>query len=256
MYGYIYLTTCSTTGKKYIGQHRSSEFDEKYLGSGQHLKAAVKKYGKDNFSVCLLKECFSEEELNASEIEAIAQNNAVLSKEFYNISLGGATVNLLYQTDETKQKISMANSGRKRTQSQRDQASSIRKGSKWLNNGQEQTIATPKNIEHYLKLGWVFGQLKNRKSSPKTEEAKQNISNALKGKKKAASHIEKHRVALLKKKMHWYTDGSQNLLIPENEIVPTGFYRGKYVTPEAKELMSKNRKGIPAWNKGIKRTSI
>ena len=64
-FGYVYLITNKTTGKKYIGrkyfvQRRkpkggkrrvTSESDwKKYYGSSPELKADVKEYGKDTFS--------------------------------------------------------------------------------------------------------------------------------------------------------------------------------------------------------------
>ena len=52
MYGYIYITTNKLDGRKYIGKKKSEIFlGNKYLGSGVHLECAVKKYGKENFSV-------------------------------------------------------------------------------------------------------------------------------------------------------------------------------------------------------------
>ena len=46
MFGYIYMTINTVNGKKYIGQHKSSEFEgNKYLDSGKILKQAIEKYG-------------------------------------------------------------------------------------------------------------------------------------------------------------------------------------------------------------------
>ena len=56
MYGYIYITTNLLNGKKYIGKHKSSEFEfDKYYGSGKYIKAAIKKYGLENFKCELLE---------------------------------------------------------------------------------------------------------------------------------------------------------------------------------------------------------
>ena len=42
MYGYIYITTNLLNGKKYIGKHKSSEFEfDKYYGSDKYIKAAI-----------------------------------------------------------------------------------------------------------------------------------------------------------------------------------------------------------------------
>ena len=56
MYGYIYETTNLINGKKYIGKHKANRFDESYYGSGIQLKKALNKYGKENFKVQILEE--------------------------------------------------------------------------------------------------------------------------------------------------------------------------------------------------------
>ena len=95
MYGYIYLTENLINGKKYIGQHRHETFDTKYYGSGVLLCKAIEKYGKENFKVSILYECFSEEELNDKEREFIKQHDAVNSSEYYNVADGGSNANNL-----------------------------------------------------------------------------------------------------------------------------------------------------------------
>ena len=89
MYGYIYLTTNKVNNKKYIGQHKSSKFDKTYYGSGIVFQKAFKKYGKENFSVEILCECDSPEELDNSEIYFINLYDAVNSDSFYNTIQGG-----------------------------------------------------------------------------------------------------------------------------------------------------------------------
>lgn len=48
MYGYIYITTNNITGVKYIGQHKSTEWDPNYIGSGTVLIQAIKKRALSN----------------------------------------------------------------------------------------------------------------------------------------------------------------------------------------------------------------
>ena len=90
MVGYVYMTTNDINGKRYIGRKTSNKFlGEQYLGSGVHLQNAIKKYGKENFSVSLLQECSSYDELVQLEMLYIEEFNAVDSEEFYNMSYGG-----------------------------------------------------------------------------------------------------------------------------------------------------------------------
>lgn len=89
MYGYIYQTTNTKNGKKYIGQHQGATIDENYLGSGAALRRAIRKYGREAFTVEILEVCHSKEELNQREFDIIDVLNAVESHEYYNIMPGG-----------------------------------------------------------------------------------------------------------------------------------------------------------------------
>lgn len=90
-YGYIYITTNLLNGKKYIGQ---SKWDKRlsetaYIGSGRHLKEAIKKYGREVFTTEVIFEAFSQEDLNWAERHIIEREGAVKSRNYYNISPGG-----------------------------------------------------------------------------------------------------------------------------------------------------------------------
>jgi group I intron endonuclease len=108
MYGYIYITTNKTNGKRYIGQ--STRFDENYFGSGKLLKKAIDKYGQENFEKQILQVAFDKEELDVLEKEYISSYNAVLEDSFYNLASGGQGGNLGALVN---QKISEAVSGDK-----------------------------------------------------------------------------------------------------------------------------------------------
>lgn len=89
MYGYIYISTNLITGCQYIGMKSSSVFVPDYFGTGKRVLAAIKEYGKENFSVELLEECTSKEELEQRERYWIRHFNAQEREDFYNIAEGG-----------------------------------------------------------------------------------------------------------------------------------------------------------------------
>lgn len=89
MYGYIYKTTNNVNGKIYIGQHKSTEFDQNYYGSGKIIKLAIEKYGIENFCVDVLTYCNSKSELNSMERQLIKQYKSNDPNIGYNISSGG-----------------------------------------------------------------------------------------------------------------------------------------------------------------------
>ena len=120
MFGYIYITTNLVNGKKYIGQHKATEFEgNKYLGSGKALKLAIEKYGEDNFKVDMICECKSRQELNDKEEYYIQKYDAQTNPMFYNIRRGGerGPGGPMFQghkhSTETKQKMSESRSGNK-----------------------------------------------------------------------------------------------------------------------------------------------
>ena len=89
-YGFIYITTNNINGRKYIGQRKYYGKWQIYLGSGSILKDAIKKYGVDNFSMKIIDECYSKDELNKKEQYWIDYYNAIDDRLFYNIAKGGS----------------------------------------------------------------------------------------------------------------------------------------------------------------------
>lgn len=107
MYGYIYKTTNLISGKIYIGKRVSKYFLPSYLGSGTKLRAAVKGYGKEKFTVELIEEFESETELDAAEIYYIKLFNCQNPEIGYNIGPGGEGGNnlaLISKRSEYKQR--------------------------------------------------------------------------------------------------------------------------------------------------------
>lgn len=96
-YGFIYLTTNKINGKRYIGQRYYDEKEKwkEYLGSGNLLRDAIKKYGRNNFTVEILENCKTKEALNKREKYWIKKYNAIIDRSFYNIATGGTGGNVI-----------------------------------------------------------------------------------------------------------------------------------------------------------------
>lgn len=101
---FIYKIINQINGKEYVGQHVTINEEDLYFGSGFLLKAAIKKYGKENFLKKYLEECFSYEELNKQEIFWIKELNTLIPNG-YNIRPGG---NNAPMSDLSKQKLSLS----------------------------------------------------------------------------------------------------------------------------------------------------
>lgn len=110
MIGYIYKVTNKINGKIYIGQTTQSVKDRWYRHCGKsgiskaesrmHLKRAILKYGKENFSVEVIEECDSTI-LNERERFYISYFNSY--KEGYNSTIGGQDGFKPYKTSEDEE---------------------------------------------------------------------------------------------------------------------------------------------------------
>ena len=200
-YGFVYLTTNLINGKKYLGQrkyHRNNpKSDERYLGSGTLLMRAVKKYGRNNFSRVILEECSSKEELDNAEIKWIEHYDAIFSKEFYNIGVGGSggdnwTSQSQYKKRKFRRRISESNKTRKLKPHRLEGENNPASGRHWYKD--------VKNRKQYylheddpliLELGLVKGMFRSKKHNEK-------IGNALRGKRKSYVVHVKGKIAVSK----------------------------------------------------------
>ena len=83
--GYAYLSTCTPTGERYVGAHRSSDVDSMYVGSGKNLTARLRKYGRNAFTLRVLRWASSVDELAKLEYWWIVALNAADDPSFLNI---------------------------------------------------------------------------------------------------------------------------------------------------------------------------
>ena len=199
MYGYIYLTTNLINGKRYIGQKKSNVFlHEKYLGSGFALKKAIEKYGKENFSVELIEQCKTEDELNIREKYWIDYYNAVLDKNFYNEKSGGRG----FSSNE----ISKWQKGSKRNEHTKQLISESKVGKNNPMYGKHHKDSTKKLISEALKTShWNYGNKYNRayfQGHKHSEETKDKIRKSLTGQKRGK----------------FINNGVNNKVVPDSEI--------------------------------------
>lgn len=89
---FVYKTTNLLSNKIYVGFHMLGSKDSYYLGSGLALKAAIKKYGKENFKREIIYNGSAEKCLELEEF--IVDEEFCARVDTYNISNGGSIMHL------------------------------------------------------------------------------------------------------------------------------------------------------------------
>lgn len=140
-YGYIYKITNLINNKIYIGQVYNKSIYDRFnrhcdgasKTSRSYLCRAIHKYGKDNFKIECIEECYSVSELNEREKYWIKYYNSTNGNIGYNLTLGGEGGNTYLcksekEMDIIKAKISKANTGRNNGMSNQLKIKSIKTG--------------------------------------------------------------------------------------------------------------------------------
>lgn len=132
----IYLIENSINDKKYVGQTTKSlpiRFT-RHCWASEHKKnmpisCAIKKYGKDKFTITEIDRCETLEDANQKEVYWANYHNT-FSPIGYNLKAGGRKY--LQMSEETKQKISISNTGKKASPETIKKLSESHKGFKVL----------------------------------------------------------------------------------------------------------------------------
>jgi group I intron endonuclease len=111
---FIYLITNKNNGKLYVGQtindpiQRFMEHCWDVSRSVRPLQNAIKKYGKDNFTIEVLAKATSLEELSQLEKHFIKELNTRNKDIGYNLTEGGEGVSGYIPTKEVRERISLS----------------------------------------------------------------------------------------------------------------------------------------------------
>ena len=214
---YIYKTTNLINNKIYIGlSTKLVEASESYYGSGKAILAAINKHGKENFKKEILERDIEDRDyLCEREIFYIAKYNSTGRHVGYNQTHGGDGAFGVIFTQERRDKIGKANSGKASERKRKACIANFAKGRAAMTNFAiseecKQKISEsikgrywyhdPSNPEsngqyHTAPEGWVRGRGKklsrpsglnynivnSRKGTTLSDEVKAKISNTLKG---------------------------------------------------------------------------
>ena len=88
----VYQITNLLNNNIYIGVHVTENLNDKYFGSGNNIKKAIKEFGKENFEKIILYNFNSKEEMLEKEKELV-NDEFIKRGDTYNIILGGGNFN-------------------------------------------------------------------------------------------------------------------------------------------------------------------
>lgn len=97
---FIYKTTNQVNGKIYIGQHATNNLNDNYIGSGNLITKAIKKYGASNFKFEIIQFANSYEELDQLEIKLISKLATLDESIGYNLHRGGLGGNVYKKVNQ------------------------------------------------------------------------------------------------------------------------------------------------------------
>lgn len=175
----VYQTTNLANGKIYVGVHKFSGVDNRYLGSGVALHRAIRKYGRESFKRDILYECDTEEEMYQKERE-IVNREFVNRSDTYNLTLGGVgfngdSVKALW-TPERRRKQSIAvlnlrpqNKGRVLNLSDNERKSrserKVNLGRVYITHPESNRnkLIFPELLDEWKSQGWVEGMYRKNK---------------------------------------------------------------------------------------------
>lgn len=209
----VYKTTNLINNKIYIGIHKTTNPNDKYLGSGKLLLEAVRKYGEENFRKEVLFDFNNDKQMKEKEKEIVTEEFC-RRKDTYNITLGGEGgwfyVN---KSGLAKSKEHTSVASRHHSFLIKNDASYRQKYIKIM-----KERMSSKDVKEKIKASRIRNGTWRKKTflgKRHTEETKQRISNSRKG-KQTTSTLGKH----------WYTNGKENIICFDSEI-PKGFSKGR-----------------------------
>jgi group I intron endonuclease len=192
----VYIITNKLNNKQYVGATNTSleERWKSHLYDNNVISQAIKKYGKENFSMEAIHECDTMDEAYALEPKFIIEHNTKYP-DGYNISSGGkgSQVGKRKPTPEhVKQKISesikknhwwnnasedqkeksreswRANNQSRIGQKRNSYNNGLFKKTVWINNGEQRKRVPEQDLPNWLAQGWNKGS-KNQAEQRKNE---------------------------------------------------------------------------------------
>lgn len=271
----IYEIKNSINDKTYIGQHKTNNLRDSYMGSGILLHRAYEKHGLQNFTKTILAVAGIKEVADILE-KVYIQLYREQGKAEYNIADGGQGGDLGHEinvkrgkllkgkvawnkgipcSNEVKEKLRKVQLGSKHkkfSEEAKMKISQSHKGKKLTDEVKQRMSESHKG--HFVSDEQKKKQSEKLKGRTFTDSHKENLSKSLKGKLSGNKNPNYGK--------HWSSDkieqirksniGKHNIkLTDEQKRKISESHKGKKFTDEHKKNLSKCKKGLRAFNNGV-----
>jgi group I intron endonuclease len=203
----VYKTTNTINGKIYIGKDVRDRAH--YLGSGELLRRAIKKYGKENFQKEIIEVCSTMEELSEREKYWIEKYDSRNFKIGYNITEGGTggdTYTNNPNLPEIKKKISEKMKGRVMTP---EHIENLKKAHYSMDPVKRSYLSARQSMAN---KGKIYTEETRKKLSEAnkgkipSEETRKKLSDSLKGRPKSEEHCKKISAKMKDRMLSYYKE--------------------------------------------------
>jgi len=197
----IYKITNKLNQKFYIGMHQTENIDDGYMGSGKRIKAAIKKYGFENFKKEILHIFDNEEDMKNKEKELV-----VINEQSYNLCEGGKG-GFGYINSHLKQEVS----------SQKRERQKSKPKSYYVDLGFKAAKVSSERFKLFHKTGRI--KPVDWTGKKHSEETKQKMRKP----KNVGSNNPSYGTC-------WITNGKENKKINKQELdkfIELGYYKGR-----------------------------
>lgn len=209
-YYIIYKTTCNINNKFYIGQHRTNNLNDTYLGSGKLLNEDINKYGPQNFTKEILFVYDNFDDMNNKEIDIVTPE-FVAREDTYNMIVGGQIDD--YQARQLGGVIT--------NQKKLEKGNFHSNG--WENKSEKEIQDIHKKRALTLKRKYNSGELINPfKGKHHSKETIEKIKLGVSNKQKGVNNSQYGK--------HWWTNPKTGETHPfKDEDVPDGWIKGRLI---------------------------
>lgn len=220
MHYFLYEIRNNLNGKIYVGVHKTEDMDDGYMGSGKVIRAAIEKYGIENFTKTILEEFSTSEEMFAREKEVVSEE-FLLRENVYNLRRGGSGgfdyINNIgipkflgkTHSEETKNKQRESSSGKKHT----EESKTKMRNNNWSKREPEAQRKHASEISR--------DRQKNGKPEKEKDKIRESVLLAHKNGKYSYNHIVGNTN---NKGKRWIHKGDEQKMIPKDQVLPEGWF--------------------------------